>query len=133
MRYEEISLEFSNYIWYLLTHSEYKEPPKRLYKELTNRIRRRRYNADKFYSCENMRNILIQIKEDIDNKRNVCICTKTGMDKFNDEFYHIVMNINELMNDFNSDNISIIVFMNEMNKVVQRLNNLLINSYSHQD
>lgn len=130
MKYEQISLEFSNYIWYLLTHSEYKAPPKELYNELTKCLTWTHYNSDKFYSCQNMRNTLIQIEEDVEISRNVCLQIKSGYDKYNNEFYAITCRINELMNNFNSDNISDIIFKNEMNKYVKRLNNLMVNSYS---
>lgn len=129
MRYEQIVLEFSNYIWFLQTHSEYIEPSKELYNYLTNRIAHPRCNADKFYSYQNMRNTLINIEDSVNICRNTCLQIKSGYDKYNNEFYSITMRINELMNTFNSDNISKIIFMNEMNKAVQRLNNLLINSY----
>lgn len=129
MKYEQISLEFSNYIWYLLTNSEYKSPPKEIYNELIKRLTWKHYNFDKFYSCQYIRNVLIQLEDDLNISRNVCLSIKSRQDKFNDEFYAIIIRINELMNNFNSNNISSLIFMHEMNKVVQRLNNLLANSY----
>lgn len=123
MRYEEIVREFTNYIWYLQTHSKYKEPPKQLYIELSKSLTMEKYNTEKYNSCIYMRNILITLEEDANAMRHVSLIVRSGLLPYYNEFADILNNLNELIKEYN-DYISDLNFQQKINKYITLLNTL---------